>query len=104
VQREVGGNLAEILDTITYTIRERVRIKGEIEVLTAQGMTTGYIISLLPILLAGFLFLINRSYMMLPFLPGYTGYPWCGICMIGAALGLIGSGFFAVMKIVQIEV
>jgi tight adherence protein B len=104
VQREVGGNLAEILDTITYTIRERVRIKGEIEVLVAQGMYTGYIISLLPLLLAAFLFLINRSYMMLPFEPGYSGYPFCGICMVGAALGLIGSGFFAVMKIVKIEV
>ena len=41
VQREVGGNLAEILDTISHTIRERVRIKGEIRVLTSQVMTSG---------------------------------------------------------------
>ena len=104
VQREVGGNLAEILDTITYTIRERVRIKGEIATLTAQGMITGYVISFLPIGLAGFLFLVNRSYMIQPFQPGYAGYPYCVICMVAAALGLIGSGFAAVMKIVQIEV
>lgn len=104
VQREVGGNLAEILDTITYTIRERVRIKGEIATLTAQGMITGYVISFLPIGLAGFLFIANRAYMIQPFQPGYVGYPYCGICMVAAALGLIGTGFAAVMKIVQIEV
>ncbi len=104
VQREVGGNLAEILDTITETIRERVRIKGEIATLTAQGMITGYIISLLPIGLALLLFIINRPYMLQPFQPGYVGYPYCGICMVSAALGLIGSGFAAVMKIVRIEV
>ena len=104
VQREVGGNLAEILDNITYTIRERVRIKGEIATLTAQGMITGWIISALPIGLAGLLFVMNRPYMMQPFEPGYVGYPYCGICMVAAALGLIGSGFAAVMKIVRIEV
>ena len=45
VQREVGGNLAEILDVISFTIRERVRIKGEIRTLTAQGRYSGYVIS-----------------------------------------------------------
>ena len=43
VQREVGGNLAEILDTISHTIRERIRIKGEIRVLTSQVMISGQI-------------------------------------------------------------
>ncbi|HZY42477.1 MAG TPA: type II secretion system F family protein, partial [Anaerolineae bacterium] len=47
VQREVGGNLAEILDVISFTIRERVRIKGDINTLTAQGKYSGYVISLL---------------------------------------------------------
>ena len=67
-------------------------------------MITGYVISFLPIGLAIFLFLVNRPYMVQPFEPGYTGYPFCGICMVGAAFGLIGTGFAAVMKIVQIEV
>ena len=53
VQREVGGNLAEILDTISYTIRERVRIKGEIRVLTTQVMYSGRFLSLLPIFVIG---------------------------------------------------
>jgi tight adherence protein B len=101
VQREVGGNLAEILDTISFTIRERVRIKGEIATLTAQGMMTGYVISFLPIGLALFLFLVNRSYMMQFFLPENL---LCGIPMIVTALLMIGSGFAIVMKIVDIEV
>ena len=49
IQREVGGNLAEVLDNISFTIRERVRIKGEVRTLTAQGRVSGWIISLLPI-------------------------------------------------------
>ncbi len=109
VQREVGGNLAEILDTITYTIRERVRIRGEISTLTAQGMITGYVISFLPIGLGVFLYLINPTYMMQVFGSDYSLFgvipgPVCGAIMVITALLLIGIGFAAVMKIVQIEV
>jgi tight adherence protein B len=102
VQREVGGNLAEILDTISYTIRERVRIKGEIATLTAQGMMTGYVISGLPIVLALFLYIINPQYMGQAIEPG--PYLICGIIMIITALLMIGIGFAIVMKIVNIEV
>ncbi len=63
VQREVGGNLAEVLDAISFTIRERVRIKGEIQVLTAQGRITGYIISFLPFALGGVIYLVNPGFM-----------------------------------------
>ena len=105
VQREVGGNLAEILDNISYTIRERVRIKGEIETLTAQGQITAWVISLLPIGLGLLLFLINRSYMMNIFGPPIMfGIPICGIAMIGTALIMIGTGFAITQKIVDIEV
>jgi tight adherence protein B len=105
VQREVGGNLAEILDNISYTIRERVRIKGEIQTLTAQGQITAWVISLLPIGLALFLFLINRSYMMNLFGPPLIfGLPLCGIAMIVTALGMITVGFAIVQKIVDIEI
>ena len=61
IQREVGGNLAEILDTISHTIRERVRIKGEIRVLTTQVMYSGRFLSLLPIIVMGVLYLLNRE-------------------------------------------
>ncbi len=55
VQREVGGNLAEILDTISYTIRERVRIKGEIRVLTSQVMYSGRFLAMMPLIIIGVL-------------------------------------------------
>ena len=49
IQHQVGGNLAEILDSIAFTIRERVRIKGEIRTLTAQQRLSGYVVGFLPI-------------------------------------------------------
>ena len=64
VQREVGGNLAEILETISHTIRERVKLKGEIRVLTAQMRISGIFLSLLPIGLTLALYMINREYIM----------------------------------------
>jgi tight adherence protein B len=57
IQRQVGGNLSEVLDKIAYTIRERLRIKGEVDTLTAQGKMQGIILILLPFVL---LFLISR--------------------------------------------
>ena len=69
VQREVGGNLADILDTISFTIRERVRVKGEIRVLTAQVMYSGRFLSMLPLILLALLYVMNRDYMMEFFKP-----------------------------------
>ena len=63
IQYQVGGNLAEILDSIAYTIRERVRIKGEIRTLTAQQRMSGYVVAGLPIFLGGFLFVLAPSFM-----------------------------------------
>ena len=99
VQREVGGNLAEILDVISFTIRERVRIKGEINTLTAQGRYSGYVISFLPIVLGLILFVINKPYVSLLFTQGF-----CGWAMVVCGLLMIGSGFLAIQRIVNIEV
>jgi tight adherence protein B len=101
IQREVGGNLAEILDTISHTIRERVRIKGEIRVLTSQQTVTGYLIGFLPFALAGFLYLDNRAYIMRFFDPDTRA---CGLPMVICAIILIVAGFFAISRIVAIEV
>jgi tight adherence protein B len=98
IQGRVGGNLAEILDTIGHTIRERVRIKGEIRVLTAQQMISGYILSALPIILAFVLYLINKTYISRMF-----GDP-CGWIMIGTSTIMIITGFLIIRKIVDIEV
>ena len=101
VQREVGGNLAEILDSISFTIRERVRIKGEIQALTAQGRATAWVISAMPIALTALLFLINRSYIMQFFNPETRS---CGIPIIVLAAVMIITGFVATQKIVDIDI
>ena len=64
VQREVGGNLSEILDTISFTIRERVRIKGEVRMLTAQVRTSGTVFSFIPFVLTLVLWFFNPEYLM----------------------------------------
>jgi tight adherence protein B len=101
VQREVGGNLAEILDTISFTIRERVRIKGEISALTAQGRATAWVISALPIALTVMLFLVNREYIMEFFNPETRT---CGYPLLVLAGLMIVSGFISVQKIVSIDI
>lgn len=99
IQREVGGNLAEILGVIAETIRERIKLKGEIRVLTSQGRITGYIISALPILVALFLYVINPAYMGQLFTNQSCGWP-----MLGLGLALIGIGAAIIQKIVDIEI
>jgi tight adherence protein B len=100
VQREVGGNLSEILDTISFTIRERVKIKGEIRVMTAQVRTSGTILSLVPIFLTLILWFLNPKYLMSFFDAG----PICGAVAVITVLGLIGTGYAIMMKIADIEV
>jgi tight adherence protein B len=97
IQYEVGGNLAQILDTISHTIRERVRIKGEVSVLTAQGRISGYLISCLPITLGIIVTIINPSYMNTMWAFPWIIMPVCGGIMILA-------GFFIIQKIVNIEI
>lgn len=108
IQREVGGNLAEVLDTISFTIRERVRIKGEIRTLTAQGRASGWIISLLPIALGFILYLINPEYVSELWV---REEPWilpqiipCGWVVMAFSGMMIGAGAYAISKIVNIEV
>ncbi len=104
VQREVGGNLAEILDTISYTIRERVRIKGEIRVLTTQVMYSGRFLSILPLLVLAVLYVMNRGYMMEFFTPENNARLPCGYFALVCAAILIISGYVVMNKIGDIEV
>jgi tight adherence protein B len=100
VQREVGGNLSEILDTISFTIRERVRIKGEIRVMTAQVRTSGIVLSLIPVFLTVALWFISPEYISSFFDRG----PLCGWAAVGTIIIMILSGYFVMMKIADIEV
>ncbi|WP_337961032.1 type II secretion system F family protein [Caloramator sp. mosi_1] len=65
IQKDIGGNLSEILDNISETIRERQKIKNELKTLTAQGRLTGMIISMLPVFLGGVIYIFNKEYIML---------------------------------------
>ncbi len=98
VQREVGGNLAEVLDSISFTIRERVRIKGEIKAMTSQGRITGTMVTLIPFALGVFIGAVNPDYI------GHLFADPCGWIMIGIGLAMIGLGYFVMNKIVSIEV
>jgi tight adherence protein B len=101
VQREVGGNLAEILATISHTIRERVRIKGEIRVMTTQVMTSAKFLSAMPIFVVVALYFVQRPYIMEFFAPKtrMIGIP----ALICGAL-MIATGYFVMTKIANIEV
>lgn len=101
VQREVGGNLAEILDTISYTIRERIKIKGEIKVLVSQVIYSGRFLAMLPLILMGLLWFANREYLMSFFSPGNL---LCGGMMLGIAAVMVFAGYLAMNKLADIEV
>jgi tight adherence protein B len=99
VQREVGGNLAEILDVISFTIRERIRIKREIQVLTAQVLYSGRVLAFMPLALSGILYVFNPTYLL-----QLTQNGVCGWLMIIVATIMVSSGYYAMTKIADIEV
>jgi tight adherence protein B len=105
IQHQVGGNLAEILDSIAFTIRERVRIQGEIRTLTAQQRLSGYVVGFLPIGLAAFLFIGAPGFMdpMFDNPPGLLGLP-AGMIILFIGGFMMFIGFLAIRRIVDIEV
>jgi tight adherence protein B len=101
VQREVGGPLAEILDTISFTIRERIRIKGEIRVMVSQVVMSGRILSGVPFAVFILLWFINQEYMGEFFTKENLT---CGSISLGVGVFMIAIGYFVMMKIADIEV
>ena len=98
IHRTVGGNLAEILDNIAYTIRERVRIKGEIATLTAQARASGTLITFLPIVLAAFMFFVTPTY----FRPMFSSIVGWALLVFGGFMVFIGN--LIIRRVVAIEV
>ncbi len=98
VSAQVGGNLAEVLDKIGETIRQRVRLKGDVETLTAQQQGAGQLVSMLPVIIGGVMFLLNGAYMR----PMFSGFPY--LCMPICAGLMIFIGFMAMKKITDIKV
>jgi tight adherence protein B len=105
IQHQVGGNLAEILDSIAFTIRERIRIKGEIRTLTAQQRMSGYVVGGLPFFLAFFIYLAAPKFFDPMFVapPAVIGIPM-GVILFFIALLAMVAGFFFIRRIVDIEV
>jgi tight adherence protein B len=98
IQREVGGNLAEILDTLAGVVRARFTIRRQIRVYTAQGRMTGYLLSALPLILFSILYMINAQYMSILFTDPV------GKILIGMAVSMQFLGFLWIRKIIKIEI
>ena len=98
IQREIGGNLAQILDTISDTINERIRMKREINALTAQGRFSAWVLLVLPFLVAAFCFTFNHDQAMM------LVTEEIGRIALGVAVILEIVGFFVIQRIVYIEI
>lgn len=88
IQRQIGGNLAEIIDNISGTIRQRIKLKGDVKTLTAQGRLSGWIIGLLPVIFVVILFFINPGYLKVLF-TDRLGLTMVGMGIIGQVIGVI---------------
>jgi tight adherence protein B len=97
IQYQVGGNLTTMLNSVTETIRERIRLFGEVRVLTTTQRFSSYIISLLPFFVAGIMFIMNPEYMSVIFKPPYLIIPI-------VALIMIVIGFFIIQRMARIDI
>ena len=98
IQKESGGNLAEVLDKTSYVIRERFRLKRQIQVHTAQGRLTGWILTVLPVVLGIGIYFVD---------PGMISILWhrdIGIKLLWGAAGMTLLGGFVIQRIVDIDV
>ena len=98
IQREVGGNLAEILDTVADTVRERATLRRQVRVLSAEGRLSLKILVALPFLIGLYIAKVNPSYMSLLFT---TRAGWI---MLGTGAALMVAGVLWARKIVQVDV
>ena len=98
VQKETGGNLAEVLDKTGVVIRERSRLLGQLRIYTAQGRMTGWILGMLPFIIFALMNLVNSGYARIMFDdPAGRKALWLG-------LGLMAVGTWMIRKIVDIKV
>jgi tight adherence protein B len=98
IQRESGGNLAELLDNISAIVRARLKLLGEVRTLSAEGKLSAWILGMLPFCVGGVIQLVN---------PGFTEVLWTdpiGQRMVGGALLLMALGVWWMRKIIRIRV
>jgi len=98
LQKESGGNLAQILDKTAAVLRERARLRGQLRIYTAQGRITGYLLGVAPFIMFGLLNLINHDYEKTLFTDPF------GLKMVYFGLGMMVIGILAIRKIIDIKV
>jgi tight adherence protein B len=98
IHLQVGGDLSEILDTISETIRERVKLKGDIRTMTAQSQMSAVIIGIMPVAIAAVMFVLNPSYI------GSLFSDPLGLIMVGVAAGMMLLGDFLLTRIVKMKI
>jgi tight adherence protein B len=98
IQREVGGNLAELLNTVAATLREREYLRRQVRSLSAEGRLSAYILVALPIGMLGYMLALRRDYVM----PLFTEP--LGLLLVLVALVLLSVGWFMMSRIVKVEV
>jgi tight adherence protein B len=98
LQRETGGNLADIMENIAYLIRERFKLFGRVQTLAAEGKLSMWVLIALPFLIVGALFIINPTYIKMLF------YEPVGRIMCGGALLMMVMGFIVMKRMVNIKV
>jgi tight adherence protein B len=98
IQREVGGNLAEILDTVADTLRERAMLRRQVKVLTAEGRLSAWVLALLPLAIGLYMGAVNPTYI------GKLFTTTVGLVMMITAVALLGVGVLWMKKIVDIDV
>jgi tight adherence protein B len=98
IQREVGGNLAEILDTVAATLREREAVRGQIKALSAEGRLSMYLLCGLPFAVAGYMMLVNPEYLSLLWTTNM------GLVMLAVGGALMSLGIIWMRKVVKIDV
>jgi tight adherence protein B len=97
-QRESGGNLSEVLDSLAALIRERSRLRRQVRVVSAHGRITGWVLAGLPLALTGLMFIVAPEHIKVLFTDPL------GIRMVAAAVVLQVIGFVAMQRIVNIEI
>jgi Flp pilus assembly protein TadB len=98
IQREVGGNLSEIMETVVETMRERSRLARHVRALSAEGRMSAYVLIALPVCVGGYMFLVRRDYLR----PLYTEP--LGLVMLIGAVVMVVAGSFWMNKTVKVEV
>lgn len=98
IQREVGGNLSEILHTVADTLREREFLRRQVRTLSAEGRLSAWILGAIPVVMFIYMSIANRSYV------GMLYTETIGLIMLSIAIGLLGTGAWVMSRLVKVEV